>query len=139
MLYSKEESMFKRTILLLSLVMAGATQAGVVVIGHPSSPDLDSSTIKKIYLGKAKSLNIEAIDLEDGQPLKGEFHSAVTNKTEAQLQAYWAKKVFTGKGQPPKTQPSVSLMKSAVANSENSIGYIDESDVDASVKVLLRP
>ena len=131
--------MFKRAILLLSLVMAGATQAGVVVIGHPSSPDLDASTIKKIYLGKAKSLNIEAIDLEDGQPLKGEFHSAVTNKTEAQLQAYWAKKVFTGKGQPPKTQSSATLVKSAVANSANSIGYIDESDVDDSVKVLLRP
>ena len=131
--------MLKKTILLLSLVMTGATHAGVVVIVNPACPDLDASTIKKIYLGKAKSLNINAIDLEDGQPLKNEFHSAVTNKTEAQLQAYWAKKVFTGKGQPPKTQPSASLMKSAVANSANSIGYIDESDVDASVKVLLRP
>ena len=131
--------MLKKTILLLSLVMTGATHAGVDVIGNPASPGLDASTIKKIYLGKAKSLNINAIDLEDGQPLKNEFHSAVTNKTEAQLQAYWAKKVFTGKGQPPKTQPSASLMKSAVANSANSIGYIDESDVDASVKVLLRP
>ncbi|CED70150.1 putative exported protein [Aliivibrio wodanis] len=131
--------MLKKTILLLSLVVTGAAQAGVVVVGNPASPELDASTIKKIYLGKAKSLNIEAIDLEDGHALKSEFHSAVTGKTEAQLQAFWAKKVFTGKGQPPKTQPSTALVKSAVAGSTNSIGYIDESDVDSSVKVLLRP
>lgn len=131
--------MFKKPLLLLSLIMASATQAGVVVVGNPASADLDASTIKKIYLGKAKSLKINAIDLEDGQPLKSEFHSKVTGKTEAQLQAYWAKKVFTGKGQPPKTQPSSALVKSAVANSSNSIGYIDEADLDDSVKVLLRP
>ncbi|MDO6544529.1 type 2 periplasmic-binding domain-containing protein [Photobacterium sanguinicancri] len=131
--------MLKKTVLALCLAASSFAQAAVVVIANPAAADLDASTIKKVYLGKAKSLNIDAIDLDDGQPLKSEFHAKVTGKTEAQLQAYWAKKVFTGKGQPPKAVSSSAIVKNTVANTANAIGYIDESEVDGSVKVILRP
>ncbi|KMV30648.1 phosphate ABC transporter substrate-binding protein [Photobacterium swingsii] len=131
--------MLKKTVLALCLAASSFAQAGVVVIANPAAADLDAQTIKKVYLGKAKSLNVEAIDLADGQPLKSEFHAKVTGKTEAQLQAYWAKKVFTGKGQPPKALSSSAIVKNTVANTANAIGYIDESEVDGSVKVILRP
>lgn len=131
--------MLKKTVLALCLAASSFAQATVVVIANPAAADLDASTIKKVYLGKAKSLNIDAIDLDDGQPLKSEFHAKVTGKTEAQLQAYWAKKVFTGKGQPPKAVSSSAIVKNTVANTTNAIGYIDESEVDGSVKVILRP
>ena len=131
--------MLKKTVLALCLAASSFAQAAVVVIANPAAADLDASTIKKVYLGKAKSLNIDAIDLDDGQPLKSEFHAKVTGKTEAQLQAYWAKKVFTGKGQPPKAVSSSAIVKNTVANTANAIGYIDESEVDGSVKVILHP
>ncbi|MDO6497490.1 phosphate ABC transporter substrate-binding protein [Photobacterium sanguinicancri] len=131
--------MLKKTVLALCLAASSFAQAAVVVIANPAAADLDASTIKKVYLGKAKSLNIDAIDLDDGQPLKSEFHAKVTGKTEAQLQAYWAKKVFTGKGQPPKAVSSSAIVKNTVASTANAIGYIDESEVDGSVKVILRP
>ena len=76
--------------------------------------------------------------MEDGHPKKGEFHQAITQKTEAQLQAYWAKRVFTGKGQPPKAVGQESLAKNMVASSKNTIAYIDESLVDSTVKVILK-
>jgi len=131
--------MFKKSLLSLMFCASAFANAAVVVVANPGANDIDAGTIKKVYLGKAKSLNIEALELEDGNPLKAEFHSKVTGKTEAQLQAYWAKKVFTGKGNPPKELTSSALVKSAVANQSNAIGYIDESEVDSSVKVILRP
>lgn len=131
--------MFNKIMCALLILISFGAHSSVVVIGHPSLKDLDSATIKKIYLGKAKSLPVMPIELEDGVSLKNEFHSKVTGKTEAQLQAYWAKKVFTGKGKPPESVASSAIMKNKVSSINNAIGYIDESDVDGSVKVIFRP
>ncbi|KAA8677203.1 phosphate ABC transporter substrate-binding protein [Vibrio gigantis] len=130
--------MLKKTLVVAALLSSMNAFAGLVVIGNPSMGELDASTVKKLYLGKAKSLQIEAVDLEDGNPAKETFHQAITQKTEAQLQAYWAKRVFTGKGQPPKAVAQESLAKDMVASSSNTIAYIDESLVDSSVKVILK-
>ena len=130
--------MLKKTFVVAALLSSMNAFGGLVVVGNPAMSELDASTVKKLYLGKAKSLQIEAVDLEDGHPKKGEFHQAITQKTEAQLQAYWAKRVFTGKGQPPKAVGQESLAKDMVASSTNTIAYIDESLVDSTVKVILK-
>ncbi|KZX67881.1 phosphate ABC transporter substrate-binding protein [Vibrio sp. HI00D65] len=130
--------MLKKTFVVAALLSSMNAFGGLVVVGNPAMSELDASTVKKLYLGKAKSLQIEAVDLEDGHPKKGEFHQAITQKTEAQLQAYWAKRVFTGKGQPPKAVGQESLAKNMVASSKNTIAYIDESLVDSTVKVILK-
>jgi hypothetical protein len=46
--------------------------------------------------------------------------------------------VFTGKGTPPKEVADDAAVKSFVATTPGAVGYIDESKVDASVKVLLK-
>jgi len=63
----------------------------------------------------------------------------VTGKSDSQLQAYWSRLVFTGKGKPPKTIGSSALIKSQVASRANAIAYIDSSEVDDSVKVVFTP
>jgi hypothetical protein len=45
--------------------------------------------------------------------------------------------VFTGQGQPPKEVADPASVKKAVAADPKTVGYIDKSDVDASVKVVL--
>lgn len=131
--------MLNKLIVVAALALSTSANAAVVVVGNPSMDALSAATVKKLYLGKAKSLSIDVVDLADGDALKEEFHQKVTGKTEAQLQAYWAKRVFTGKGQPPKALPSADLVKNTVQTGNNIIGYIDESQVDSSVKVLLKP
>ncbi|PKF76540.1 phosphate ABC transporter substrate-binding protein [Vibrio sp. vnigr-6D03] len=131
--------MLNKLIVVAALALSTSANASVVVVGNPSMDALSAATVKKLYLGKAKSLNIDVVDLADGDALKEEFHQKVTGKTEAQLQAYWAKRVFTGKGQPPKALPNADLVKNTVQTGNNIIGYIDETQVDSSVKVLLKP
>ena len=129
---------------LTAALISGVAQAGVVVIANPTGPDaLTKSQVSKLYLGKSKKLpngdKAEVIEQAEGRPIRAAFHDAVTGKNDAQLQAYWSRLVFTGKGKPPKMIGSAALIKSQVASHANAIAYIDSSEVDDSVKVVYTP
>ena len=126
------------TILALSLVAVTSANAAVVVIGNPAAADTSINDVKKAFLGKGDS-SIVVYELEEGNPTRSEFHQAVTGKSDAQLKAFWSKQVFTGKGTPPATVSNAAAMKSAIGSNPNAIGYIDEADVDATVKVIIKP
>jgi hypothetical protein len=55
----------------------------------------------------------------------------------AQVKATWSRLVFTGKASPPKELPDAAAVKKAVAADPKAIGYIEKSEVDSTVKVLL--
>lgn len=136
--------MNKLILLIAALVVSLSSQASVVLVGNPAMADaLSSRQAKALFLGKSKKLpgggKVSLLELPKGDALRNEFHQKVTGKSEAQLQSYWSRLVFTGKAKPPKELASAALIKSVIANKKGSIGYIDESDVDASVKVLLKP
>ncbi|QUM78085.1 substrate-binding domain-containing protein [Moritella sp. 24] len=131
-------------IVLTTALFSGVAQAGFVVVVNPDGPDaLSKSQVAKLYLGKSKKLpngeKVSVLERANGSAERQAFHAAVTGKTESQLQAYWSRLVFTGKGKPPKTLGSASLIKNQVAANRAAIGYIDEADVDGSVKVVFRP
>jgi len=131
--------------ILLSLLLGtGVAQAKVVVIANPLGPDsLSQSQVSKLYLGKSKHLPNQGrafvIEMADESGIKDEFHSKVTHKNAAQLQAYWSRLIFTGKGKPPHTVRSSELVLSLVGSKPNAIGYVDEAFVDDRVNVVYRP
>ena len=132
-------------IMIFGLVcMTITANAAVVLVGHPSLSDsFTTSTAKKLYLGKLKKLSNgqppNLIELPAGNKLKAEFHQKVTNKDDAKLKSYWSRLVFTGKGRAPNVLTSSALVLAEVSSYPNSIGYIDESEVDSSVKVIFKP
>ncbi|NKF51635.1 phosphate ABC transporter substrate-binding protein [Shewanella sp. WXL01] len=123
--------------LALSLTCIASAHAGVVVIGNTGTTDISKGDAKKAFLGKGSSYVV--YELDEGNATRSEFHGAVTGKSDAQLKAYWSKQVFTGKGNPPATVSDAAAMKAAVASDANAIGYIDEADLDSSVKVIFKP
>lgn len=129
---------------LLSLLLIGSAQADVVVIVNLLGPDyLSQSQVSKLYLGKSKHLPGQGkayiIDMVDGSDIKREFHNKVTHKNASQLQAYWSRLIFTGKGKPPHTVRTPELILSLVGSKANAIGYIDEALVNDRVKIAYRP
>ncbi len=134
---------FLTKLLLTTALFSSVAQAGLVVIVNPEGPDaLSKSQVSKLYLGKAKKLpngqKVTVLEHANGTADRQAFHAAVTGKTEAQLQAYWSRLVFTGKGRPPKILGSSSLIKNQVSANSAAIGYIDEAEVDSSVKVVFK-
>lgn len=127
------------SVLALSLGCALSANAAVVVIGNTGGADtISAADVKKLFLGKGSSSAVP-YELEEGNATRSAFHSSVTGKSDAQLKAFWSKQVFTGKGNPPAAVSSPAAMKAAVAADTNGVGYLDEADVDGTVKVILKP
>ena len=121
--------------------MMTKAMAEVAIVVHPSNESkFDKSIIKKIFLGKSKSFSNgrTAILISAGskEPITDEFNKNVIGKSSNQVNAYWSKMIFTGKGTPPQEMGSIDEIISAVAKNPDAIGYIDASKVSDSVKVV---
>lgn len=127
-----------------SMVVVSAAQAEVAIIvnNSVSVPNISVDVAANIFLGKVNELpggiRMVPIDQEDGQKVRAEFYSKVVKKDAAQLNAYWSRLIFTGKGEPPKKMADNADVLALVAANPNIIGYVDASAVNSSVKVLLR-
>ena len=124
------------------LLCAPGAQAGAVVVASADSPlgALDKNQVRDLFLGIMSSLpnGVSAIlvDQPDASPLRNEFYLKVTNKSAAQARAQWAKLYFTGRGVPPHEGLNSEDIKRFLNANPGSIGYIDDTNVDASVKVI---
>jgi len=128
---------------LLALSIAPIVFAEKVVVVHANNNnDLSEKDIARIFLGKDKSysngVRAMPVDQKNGSAIRSNFVSTVLKKTDQQVQAYWAKLRFTGKGKPPKELNGSAAVKNFVAENPGSIAYIDSKDVDGSVKVVYR-
>lgn len=121
-----------------------AAEGEIVVIGHPALgvQALSEQTIRDLYLGKTVQLGngtrVEIIDLPVGHPVRNRFYIEIIGRDPGQMRAYWAKRIFTGKGSPPEARPDERSIVRWVAAGQGRIAYISADMVDDSVRVLLR-
>jgi ABC-type phosphate transport system substrate-binding protein len=121
----------------------GTARAEVVVVVSTKNPtsSLTAEQAADLFLGEVATFpsggQAVPVDQADGSRARDEFYTKAASKTSAQLKAYWAKVIFTGKGKPPKAVADSATVKQLVADNPNMIGYMDRSAVDASVKVVL--
>jgi hypothetical protein len=125
-----------RLSMVLALISAVPTMSGelVVVMGAGAS-SVSKEQLADIYLGRSTAL--KPLDLPESNELRDAFYRKITDRDASQVKAVWSRLIFTGQGQPPKELPDGAAVKKAVAADPKLVGYIDKSDVDASVKVVL--
>lgn len=137
----------RRFVCLAPLLFLGSVPVfadDIVVIGNPrlDVSSLTEQMVGDLYLGRAVQLNtgqrVEVIDLPVGHPVRDEFYSTVLGRDPAQIRAYWAKRIFTGKGSPPAVRPDEVSVVRWVAEAPGRIGYVRASALTDDVKVLLR-
>ena len=131
---------------IIALVMslsAGTAAATVVAVVSANNPvtTLSKARVLDIFLGKVTHFpngsQAVPIDQVDGSAVRDEFYLKFADKSPAQISAYWSKIIFTGRGQPPREVSNSAEVKKLIIANPNAIGYIEQSMVDASVKVLL--
>ncbi|KTF16249.1 hypothetical protein [Pseudoalteromonas sp. H105] len=131
------KKLFLTTALTLCSLHAFAEVA--VIVNPANSNQLDANAIKKIYLGKSKSfddgMKVNPVN-QDGNSVADEFNDKVVGKSGSQLNAYWSKLVFTGKGTPPEKLSNDQAVIDFVSSNKDGIGYIDSAKVTDSVKVI---
>lgn len=132
----------KKIFLISLLACSFVAQAGVAVIANPSVGNgATDKDIKKVFMGKKSELDgvaVMPVDQKEGSAVRKAFYEGVMGQTEEEVKAYRTEKLFTGRGAPPKEVADDAAVKAFVATTPGAIGYIDESKVDESVKVLLK-
>ena len=137
-------SQFLLMVLLMVTLTLGSPYgfAELAVIVHPENniQAITKGELKRMYMGVSKEfpngLPISAIDQFKDSDKKKEFYKKVVSKGLAQISAYWSRRVFTGKGVPPRALKDDNEIKMWVASHPESIAYIYASNVDDSVKVI---
>ena len=127
----------------LALAFANMTSSAdvvAVVSSKSAMPALSKSQIEDIFFGRATHLpaGLQAVPLDqaEGSAAREEFYARVAGKSPAQMKAYWSRIIFTGRGQPPKEVASDAALRKRLAEDPTTIGYIDASRVNDSVRVV---
>lgn len=112
----------------------------IVVAKNANYDVISTKEAFKLWMGKKKRLNgkkVVIVDQKEDTPAQVEFYQKVLNKSTQEMKAYWAKLVFMGNSFPPRKLSNDKKVKAWLKTHPNSIGYIDASALDDSVKVLL--
>jgi hypothetical protein len=119
--------------------------ADIVAVVAASSPigSLSKTQVLDIFLGKRTRFpdgsDAVPIDQTEGSVARDEFYLKLATMSPAQIQAFWSKIIFTGRGAPPRIASTVLELKKLLLASPNAIGYLDRSVLDSSFKVVLAP
>ena len=130
--------------LLLSLILAfpiPSAQAELVVITHITNNlnNLTAKQVQDIFMGRTRLFpnGKFALPIDQSSPLRAEFYQKLTARPVEQINAYWARIMFTGQASPPQQLPDDKAVLQTVRENEGAIGYIDKTRVDNTVRVLL--
>lgn len=132
-----------KVLLIILLLASPVMRAEVSVVVHPSAEidNITAANVVNIFLGKVKTLPNGKLIIPIDQPRDSEtrfnFYKKLANKNQNQLNAYWARQVFTGKSQPPSQVNSNEEIRLLISDNPSMIGYIDSDFVDDSLKVIL--
>lgn len=116
----------------------------VIVSARSAVTYLTADQTARIFLGKVNTFpdgsNALPVDQPEGSSVRDEFYARVAGKNSSQLTAYWAKVIFTGGDSlPPQLLEGNAAVRRAVAANPKTIGYIDRSAVDGTVRIVLNP
>ncbi|MBK1718841.1 hypothetical protein [Thiocystis violacea] len=124
---------------LLLLLIAQPPSADPVIIGHPGIPQLDMTTLQRIYTGKIVEVNgtrVSPVNLEPGHALRLRFLDLYMKQDDEKYIGYWTVRRYVGKGTPPRELTSAEEVLHYVSETSGAIGYIDASQVGPGVMVV---
>lgn len=133
-----------RLFLACTLLLSLGVRAEIAIITAPGV-ELDSLSVEQVerlYLKRPNrypnGVKLVAIDQKAGSEIRKAFLQKALWKTEIEVAEYWSRRMFSGKGKPPKQVDGDEAVIETVVSSGKAIGYVDSQSVDDRVKVLMR-
>lgn len=126
------------------LLMAATAGAEIVVVVNHANPadSLSRREVVDLYMGRtqffADGSLVLRLDQAPQSKERQEFYRGLVNKSVAEVNAYWAKLLFSGRASPPQVVEGNKAVLAAVRDNKNAIGYVDSAFVNDSVKVVAR-
>lgn len=141
----------KRILIILVTVVAAwwflpatTVLAEMVVVVHPDNPiaTIDQQQLVDIYTGREMNFPDGSyaipFDLPPDSSQRQTFYKTLLGKTVAQVNAYWARLLFTGRATPPRVLPSAESVIKMIQDNKAAIAYLDSSETVPGIKVIFR-
>lgn len=122
--------------------LISSAHADLVLVANPQSgiERLTQDEAINIYLGRYRRLSsgvvAEPLDHSIDAEVRARFYRRLVNKSLAEINAYWARLVFSGKTRPPQTVDSVDGMLRLVATQPGAMAYVERAQADSRVKIV---
>lgn len=115
-----------------------AGELAVIVNRKNQAKTLGSQQVQDIYMGRKRAFPDGKMALPiDQATLRPDFYEKLTSRPIAQINAYWARIMFSGQMSPPLILPDDKSVIKAVAENEGAIGYISKASINKQVQVLM--
>jgi ABC-type phosphate transport system substrate-binding protein len=129
--------------ILVMMAWTGVAAAGdLVVIVNPASgvEQLSREQAVNIFMGRYRKLpsGIVAFPIDVGSQTqqRKQFYQRLVSKDLPEIDAYWARLVFSGQTSPPLQVPDERTAVQLVAGNRSAIAYVERDQVDPRVKVV---
>ncbi|PAJ72441.1 phosphate ABC transporter substrate-binding protein [Pseudoalteromonas sp. NBT06-2] len=113
-----------------------------VIVNLDNNSVLDKTSIERIFMGKMKKFPNGQVALpmnaSKNMNSRDEFNKFVIGRSSSQVNAYWSKLIFTGKGSMPTELASDAEIISTILSNQGAIGYIDSASITSDVKVIAK-
>lgn len=128
---------------LLALSIISTPCRAELVVAVRSDSEIGSLTkneVVDIFLGRFRQLPggrlAEPLDQATQSVERQAFYALLINKTTAEINAYWARLLFTGRVAPPKSMETSDKMLDELQHNPRAIGYLDRSKLDRRLRVV---
>lgn len=120
-----------------------AAAADLVVIVNPGSGvrSMTRDEVAKVFMARYRQLpsgtTALPMDLGPDSLERKDFYMRLLGKQLPDINAYWARLLFSGRASPPHQVANSAAAVDAVAENKGAIAYIDKRQVDTRVRVVL--
>lgn len=131
-----------RPVLLIVLALGGVAHAGPVVIVNAESgvTAMSRDEVINVFLGRFRQLPsglaARPLDLPAAHPERERFYRLLVDKRPAEIRAYWARLLFSGRISPPDEPGGEAAVLAKVAADRQAIGYLPTPPKDPRVRVV---
>lgn len=132
----------RRPLLLALLLLSLAARADLVVVVNADNPTpaLSREEVIHIFLGRYRQFpsgqGAEPYDQPTDSPERNLFYERLVGKSQAQINAYWARLTFSGRTRPPLGATSLDQLIEALIRNPNAIGYVDRARLTRHLKIV---
>lgn len=128
--------------IVLLLLGRGACAEPVVVVNAASTVNqLSQDEVINIFLGRYRRLptgeTAFPIDQPESSALRAEFYRKLVNKDLNEINAYWARLIFSGRTSPPAQAANATEVITLLTGRTSSIAYLERSQVDKRFRIVL--
>lgn len=132
--------MKKIIILIFLLIISASVCAEIIVIGNVDNDvtTLTKKQVQELFMGRRRTFlnGMRALPL-DMVALRAKFYKKLTQRPIEQINAYWARLMFSGQSSPPILKSGQQAVIDAVKKTKGAIAYIESEKItDTHIKLL---